>query len=160
MDKPITNIIIRPMMMDDYSQVREVDTLTQQQYLGSKFNAMKPQEQESHLVSRKSNFAINVDTGYCFVAKIKNTSKVIGFVFAHETLPFRGTLFISYVAINPLYQGKGIGLSLLGKIIEKAKRNNIRVIQSLINTDNQPSSKLHQKAGFKISLRNQAVLEL
>ena len=152
------NITIRPMIMSDYSQVRKVDILTQQQYLGNKFNEMKNEEQETHLVSKRSEFSINVDTGYCFVAKING--EIIGFILAHETLPFHGVLFIHYIGINPAYQDKGIGLLLFKRIIEKAKENNISVIRSLINTDNPPSIKLHKKAGFKISLRKQAILEL
>lgn len=146
------------MKMSDYSQVHEVDILTQQQYLGNKFIEMKTEEQETHLVSRKSEFAINVDTGYCFV--VENSGQVVGFILAYETLPFHGTLFIRYIGINPTYQGKGIGLVLFKRIIEKAKENNISAIQSLINIDNPPSVKLHEKAGFKISLRKQAILEL
>jgi len=119
---------------------------------------MKIEEQETHLVSKKSEFAINVDTGYCFVAE--NNGEIIGFILAHETLPFHGTLFIHYIGINPAYQGKGTGLLLLKRIIEKAKENDISVIRSLINTDNPPSVKLHKKAGFKISLRKRAILEL
>lgn len=146
------------MVMSDYSQVHEVDILTQRQYLGNKFNKMKTEEQEAHLVSRKSEFAINVGTGYCFVAE--DNGEIIGFMLAYETLPFHGTLFINHIAINPAYQGKGIGLLLLKRVIERAKENNISVIRSLINTDNSLSIKLHKKAGFKISLRKQAVLEL
>jgi len=55
---------------------------------------------------------------------------------------------------------RGIGLLLFKRIIGKAKENDISVIQSLINTDNPPSIKLHKKAGVKISLRKQAILEL
>ena len=152
------NITIRPMVMGDYSQVHEVDILTQRKYLGNKFSRMGIEEQETHLVSRKSEFAINVDAGYCFVAE--NKGEIIGFILAYETLPFHGTLFIHYIGINPAYQGKGIGLLLFKRIIKKAKENDIRVIQSLINIDNLPSIKLHKKAGFKISLRKQAILEL
>ena len=146
------------MKMSDYSQVHEVDFLTQQQYLGNKFIKMKTEEQETHLVSRKSEFSINVNTGYCFVAE--SNEIIVGFILAHRTLPFQGTLFIHYIGINPTNQGKGIGLLLFKRLIKKAKENNISVIQSLINTDNTPSVKLHKKAGFKISLRHQAILEI
>lgn len=152
------NVTVRPIIISDYSQIHKVDILTQQQYLGNKFNEMKTEEQEAHLVSRRSEFTINVDTGYCFVAE--NNGDIIGFILAYETLPFHGTLSIHYIGINPTHQGKGIGLLLFKRIIEKAKENNIGVIQSLINTDNPPSVKLHKKAGFKISLRKQAILKL
>lgn len=152
------NIAIRLMKMSDYSQVNNVDVLTQQQYLGKTFNEMTPKEQETHLVSRKSGFALNVATGYCFVAE--TNEEIVGFILAYETLPFHGTISIRYIGVNPKYQGKGIGLLLIKKIIEKAKENNIGVIRSLINTDNQPSIKLHKNAGFAIRLREEAVLEL
>lgn len=152
------NVTVRPMTMSDYSQVHDVDILTQQQYLGDKFIEMKTKEQKAHLVSKRSEFAININTGYCFVAE--NNREIVGFILAHETLPFHGTLFIRYIGINPAYQGKGIGLLLFKRVVEKAKENNISIIQSLINTDNPPSVKLHRKAGFKISLRKQAILKL
>jgi len=152
------DVTVRPMTMGDYSQVHKMDVLTQQQYLGNKFNKMTTEEQETHLVSRKSEFAINVDTGFCFVADFNGG--IIGFILAHKTLPFHGTLFIRYIGINPAYQGKGVGLLLFKRVIEKAKENDINIIQSLINTDNPPSIKLHKKAGFKLNLRKQAVLEL
>lgn len=146
------------MVMSDYPQVHNVDIATQQQYLGNKFSEMNTEEQEDHLVSRKSEFAINVATGYCFVAE--HSGEIVGFILAYETLPFHGTLFIRYIGINPAYQDKGIGLLLFKRIIEKAKENNIRVIKALINTDNPPSIKLHKNAGFKIRLREEAILKL
>jgi len=151
-------ITIRLMTMSDYFQVHEVDILTQQQYLGDKFNMMNTEEQETHLVSRNTEFAKNVNTGYCFVAE--ENKEIVGFILAHETLPFRGKLYIRYIGINPIHQDKGIGLLLCKKLIERAKNTNIGEIWALINTDNPSSEKLHKKLGFKISLRKQATLEL
>lgn len=152
------NIIIRQMIANDYEQVHEVDILAQKQYLGEKFDRMSEEEQDSCLVSRKSEFQINIDTGYCFVAE--DERKIVGFLLAHETLPFRGTLYIRYIGLNPDVQGKGIGLLLYKKLIDKAKQTGIKKIRALINTDNPKSMKLHEKAGFKLSDRKEAVLEL
>jgi len=64
------NIIVRSITVDDYEQVRNVDVLTQKQYLGVKFNQMNEEEKNSHLVSRKPEFQINVDTGNCFTRNL------------------------------------------------------------------------------------------
>jgi len=152
------NIIVRPMNIDDYEQVHMVDILTQKQYLGEKFDQMNEEEQDSHLVSRKSEFQINVDTGFCFVAE--NDKRIVGFILAHETLPFRGTLYIHYIGLDPKLQGKGIGLLLYKKLIEKAEQTDIKKVWGLINTDNPNSIKLHEKAGFKINDRKEAVLNI
>ena len=152
------NIKVRPMTVNDYEQVRDVDISTQRQYLGKKFDEMSEEEQNSHLVSRKSEFQINVDTGYCFVAE--NEKGVVGFVLAHETLPFRGKLYIRYIGIEPAVQGQGIGKLLYKKLIEDAKQANIKEIVGLVNLDNPNSIKLFGKVGFKLKDRKEAVLEL
>jgi L-amino acid N-acyltransferase YncA len=152
------NIIVRPMNIDDYEQVHMVDILTQKQYLGEKFDQMSEEEQDSHLVSRKSEFQTNVDTGFCFVAE--GDKRIVGFVLAHETLPFYGTLYIHYIGLDPKLQGKGIGLLLYKKLIEKAEQTGIKKVWGLINTDNPSSIKLHKKAGFKINDRKEAVLKI
>ena len=151
-------IIVRRMIADDYRQVHEVDILTQKQYLGEKFDRMNEEERDSHLVSRKSEFQINVDTGYCFVAQ--NEEKIVGFILGHEALPFHGTLNIRYIGLNPDFQGKGIGLLLYGKLIEKAKQTGIKEIRALINIDNPISMKLHERAGFRLNDRKEAILRL
>ena len=147
------------MTADDYEQVRNVDILTQKQYLGAKFDQMNEEEKESHLVSRKSEFQINVDTGYCFVAEDEKKS-IVGFVLAHETLPFQGTLYIRYIGVKPESQGQGIGQSLYKKLIEKAKESDIKKIVGSVNNDNPNSIKLFEKVGFKLNDRKRAVIEL
>ncbi|MEK7622929.1 MAG: GNAT family N-acetyltransferase, partial [Patescibacteria group bacterium] len=100
----------------------------------------------------------NVDTGYCFVAE--NKEKIVGFILAYETLPFRETLYIRYIGVNPELQDKGVGLMLCQKLIEKAKQAGITKIWSLINTDNPQSIKLHEKIGFKLNDRKEAILDI
>jgi L-amino acid N-acyltransferase YncA len=153
------NITIRSMTIDDYEQVRDVDMLTQKQYLGAQFDHMSEEEKNSHLVSRKSEFQINVDTGYCFVAE-DEMKKIVGFVLAHETLPFHGKLYIRYVGVKPEVQGQGTGELLYRKLIGKAEQAGIREITGLVNTDNPNSIKLFEKVGFKLDDRKQAILEL
>lgn len=147
------------MTIDDYEQVREVDMLTQKKYLGTQFDRMSEEEKDSHLVSRKSEFQINVNTGYCFVAE-DGTKNIVGFVLAHETLPFHEKLYIRYIGVKPEAQGQGIGELLYRKLIGKAEQTGIREITGLVNTDNPNSIKLFEKVGFKLNDRKQAILEL
>ena len=153
------SISIRSMTIEDYEQVHDVDVMTQKQYLGAKFDQMGEEEKDSHLVSKKSEFQINVDTGYCFVAE-DEMRNIVGFVLAHETLPFYGTLYIRYIGVKPELQGQGIGQSLYKKLIEKAKETDIKKIVGSVNNDNPNSIKLFEKVGFKLNDRKQTVLEL
>ena len=154
----MNNIIISELTNQDYEGVNRVDILTQKQYLGGKWEKLPEAEKEEHLVSRQSEFEINVRSGYGFVACLNN--EIIGFIFAHETHPFRGNIYIGYIGINPKYQGRGIGLLLYKELIKKAKENNAKKITALINLDNPNSIKLHQKAGFSLRDRKEAVYEL
>lgn len=146
------------MKQEDFQAVRAIDELTQQQYLGSRWDRLSESERENYLKSRLSEFKVNLNTGYCFVAVINK--KVIGFVFAHETLPFRGKLYIRHIAVHPDYQGQEIGHLLYIKLIDKAKQTQITEIAALINTDNPQSIKLHEKVGFVLKDRKEATLRL
>jgi len=152
------DIIVREMRNDDYDGVREVDEHTQQQYHGSRWNQFSEQEKEDHLQSRKSEFAINLNTGFCFVAE--RNDQVIGFIFAYETLPFRGKVHIHHIAIALGYQNQGIGMLLYKKLIEKAKKKHIKKIIARINLDNPASIRLHEKIGFHLKDRKEAILYL
>lgn len=154
----MNNIVIRLLTKQDYKGVRNVDILTQKQYLGTKWNTFTNTEKEKHLVSRKSEFDNNIHSGYCFVASENN--RIIGFILAYETRPFLGNIYIRYIGIHTKYQGRGIGILLYNKLIKKARKNNIKRITALINLDNPNSMKLHEKAGFTLSDRKEAVLNL
>ena len=154
----LQKIIVRQLKLKDHSEVKEVDELTQYQYLGKKWKKFSKAKKEKHLVSRKSEFNINVDTRYGFVAVLND--KVIGFSFAYETLPFSGTLYVRHIAIKPKFQGKGVGPLLFKAMIKKAKSERIKKIWSMINTDNPNSIKLHKKVGFTLKVRKEAVLDL
>ena len=152
------DISVRQMKDSDYEAVHHIDILTQKQYLGDEFDHLSEEEQEKHLFSRKSEFLINVNTGFCFVAE--DEGKIIGFLLAHETLPFHGKLYIRYVGLDPKYQGKGLGVLMCNELVKKAYENNIEQITALINLDNPQSLKLCEKVGFIIKDRKEAVLEL
>lgn len=152
----MNDIIVRQLTKQDYDEVRKVDILTQKQYLKEKWDSLSNTEKEKHLISRKNEFIINVNSGYCFVAILNN--KIIGFLFAYETQPFLGNIYVRYIGIDTKYQGRSVGLLLYKELIKKARKNNIKRITALINLDNPNSMKLHKKAGFNLRDRKQADL--
>ena len=150
--------IIRRLKLTDYSGARQVDELTQYQYLGKKWRKFSLGEKDKHLVTRRQEFGINVKTGYSLVATMND--QIIGFLLAHETLPFHGTLYIHHLAIVPSYQGEGIGALLYKELVRLARLSKIKRIMALINLDNPKSIKLHEKIGFQLQDRKEAILEI
>ncbi len=117
------DVVVREVTGEDYDGVRRVDELTQRQYLGATWDHLPDEAREEHLVSRRSDFAINLKTGYCFVAS--KDREIVAFLFAYEVLPFGGEIRINYIGVSPEYQGHGIGSRLYRILIEKARRNGI-----------------------------------
>ena len=150
----MNNIIIRQLKKQDYKAVRDIDIITQKKYLGSQWDKLSNSERNKHLVSRNTEFDINVRSGYSYVALIHR--EIIGFIFAYETYPFIKNIYIRYIGINTTYQGRGIGLLLYAELIKKARKNKIKKITALVNLDNPNSIKLHEKAGFILRDRKQA----
>lgn len=81
---------------------------------------------------------------------IKIDEKVVGFCLlkAHHSSPvFNETAEITYF-IDKDYTGKGIGKTILDKVVEDAKEKGIRNILASISSPNDHSLKFHQKNGF------------
>ncbi|MEM7134483.1 MAG: GNAT family N-acetyltransferase [Chloroflexota bacterium] len=159
----MVEIKVRPLRLDDHVGVSAVDEATQKQYLGNAWDILSDLEKDAHLTSRGSEFAMNIATGYGYVAV--NVAEfadehILGFVLAYEALPFRDHVYIRYIAIHPEYQARGIGGLLYKAVIEKAEQNGISKIATLINLDNPESMKLHEKVGFKLITRKEAILPL
>jgi L-amino acid N-acyltransferase YncA len=150
-------IYIREMGANDYIGVRSVDELTQKQYRGAAWDNLSEAEKDIHLKSRRSEFDLNLNTGYCFVGVADE--EVVGFILAHETLPFRGGIYIRHIAVHPDYQSIGIGSKLYQALIGKAKATGIQKITALINLDNPNSIRLHEKMNFELIDRKQAFLK-
>jgi len=148
---------IRELESKDFLQLREIDDLTLKMYIGDKWDNYTEEEKDKFRKSRKSEFEINVNTGYSFVAE--EGSKILGFIFAYETLPFKGTVYIRHIAVHPDFQSQSVGEKLFNRLINKAKANGIKKISSGINIDNPSSIRLHEKVGFKLVDRKGAYLE-
>lgn len=148
--------LIRPILDKDYLSIKEIDELTQIQYLGlTEWNKKSQKQKTAHLISREPFYEGFVNSGYSFL--IEQNGQTIGFILAYETIPIYKRVFCEYVAITPNKQGQGLGKLLIQKLIKTAKTNNIQTISSFINLDNPNSIKTHINSGFKIKDRKEAV---
>ncbi len=90
-------------------------------------------------------------TGSSFVAE--QDREVVGYVVS-QTIDFMHgvdkLLWIEYVVVKWEFRRQGVGLALMSKLIEYAKRSYIDRIYSTINPDNEASIKLHIKSGFNV----------
>ena len=149
---------IRELEGKDFSQVREIDDLTLKAYMGASWDKYTEEKKETIRKSRKSEFDINVNTGYCLVAEQGN--RILGFILAHETLPFRGTVYIRHIAVRPDFQSQGVGEKLLTDLINKARKKGISKVWGGISVDNPSSIRLHEKVGFRLVDRKMAYLNI
>ena len=112
-------IKVKLIQQEDYKGVHWVDELTQIQYLGKKWKNLSSKKKTECLVSRKEDFKTYVDSGFSLVAYVENN--VVGFLFAYENSPFKDSIYVSHIAIDPELQGQGIGQLLYKKLILIAK---------------------------------------
>jgi L-amino acid N-acyltransferase YncA len=54
------------------------------------------------------------------------------------------------VYVDPLYQRRGVGRELLGRLIEAAARSGCRTIVASVAADNRSGLRLHQSLGFEV----------
>jgi len=154
----MNGVIVRKLQFKDIDGVRNVDGLTQRRYRGKEWGTFSEEEKEKFMKSRKNEFEINCKSGFSFVA-VKD-GEIVGFLFAHEDLPFKDGIVVRHIAVHPNFQNKGIGKKMYGALIDKAKKEGKKTISSSINPDNMPSIKLHKQVGFTVTDWKQASLEL
>jgi len=85
----------------------------------------------------------------CYVLVVDG--EVVGYGILRNYLPyvnFKHTGKLTYF-IKPEYTHKGFGTILLDKLIEEAKRNNIKNIYIHASSENPQSINFHRKHGFK-----------
>lgn len=121
-----------------------------------------PQQYMKELKERKevtrSGFNFYLRTGSTFVAE--ENGEAVGYVASQRVPSLHGVdLWIEYIVIQKEFRRQGIGLALLQKLIDYATSSSIDRIYAFINPDNEPSMRLHSKAGFNIEDWKIAVYE-
>ncbi len=102
------------------------------------------------LIPSWDSWVLDHVVGFNIVARSKN--KILGWAALSPTsgrIVYSGVMEVS-VYVREEFQGKGIGLALLKKLIELSEYNGIWTLQAGIFPENQTSINLHKKCGFRI----------
>ena len=105
----------------------------------------------------RERFDFHLKTGSSFIAE--ENGNVIGYVASQTVFFTHGVdrqLWIEYIVVHPEFRRRSIGLALLDRLKEYAKRSGIDEIYTTMNPDNEASVKLHRKAGFNVRKWNVA----
>ena len=79
-------------------------------------------------------------------APIIEHQRLAGYIVARESA---GELHINNVAVRDQFRRRGIGIALLGSIIEMAKRLKVQVAFLEVRRGNNAAQELYKKVGFK-----------
>lgn len=140
--------MIRPMKMEDLESVLEIynDAILHT-------TALYRTEPETLEEKRKWFFENEKENNPMYV--YEENGEVAGFATFKRFVPNEGYKYSMEhsVYVAPKHQGKGIGKRLMEKIIEEAKKRNVRTLIAVIDSENIASIKLHEQFGFRLAGR-------
>ena len=73
--------------------------------------------------------------------------KMIGFIWFYKIK--KDIFHINYFYVFEKYRNNGIGQKLLEKVYEEAKKQNVKIIELLVDVNNIKAEKMYKKNGFK-----------
>ena len=124
--------LIRPASFDDISSIVEIENKTNQ------------------MPWSKAQFLSSMEVGHYSVVMHKD-SDILGFAIYSPIIPESHLLNI---AIDPAYQGKGLGDKLLQQIILQNRTIGVKTISLEVRVSNLPAINLYEKRGFhKVAIR-------
>lgn len=118
--------LIRPASFDDISSIVEIENKTNQ------------------MPWSKAQFLSSMKVGHFSVVMHKD-SDILGFAIYSPIIPESHLLNI---AIDPAYQGKGLGDKLLQQIILQNRTIGVKTISLEVRVSNLPAINLYEKRGF------------
>jgi len=118
--------LIRPASFDDISSIVEIENKTNQ------------------IPWSKAQFLSSMEVGHYSVVMHKD-SDILGFAIYSPIIPESHLLNI---AIDPAYQGKGLGDKLLQQIILQNRTIGVKTISLEVRVSNLPAINLYEKRGF------------
>ena len=140
---------IRRLRMADFKGVKKIERVTLTEYR-SWLKRMDRQEPVKAFINRKflehyvrksASFVAIGDDGIC------------GFILSQPLPCLEGeeeVMWLEYVAVSPRYRRRRVATKLLTAVINRAKCQNIRLLQTTVNPDNPRSQALLRKLGFEI----------
>jgi len=118
--------LIRPASFDDISSIVEIENKTNQ------------------MPWSKAQFLSSMEVGHYSVV-MHTDSDILGFAIYSPIIPESHLLNI---AIDPAYQGKGLGDKLLQQIILQNRTIGVKTISLEVRVSNLPAINLYEKRGF------------
>ncbi len=118
--------LIRPASFDDISSIVEIENKTNQ------------------MPWTKAQFLSSMEVGHYSVVMHKD-SDILGFAIYSPIIPESHLLNI---AIDPAYQGKGLGDKLLQQIILQNRTIGVKTISLEVRVSNLTAINLYEKRGF------------
>ena len=118
--------LIRPASFDDISSIVEIENKTNQ------------------MPWSKAQFLSSMEVGHYSVGMHKDCD-ILGFAIYSPIIPESHLLNI---AIDPAYQGKGLGDKLLQQIILQNRTIGVKTISLEVRVSNLPAINLYEKRGF------------
>ena len=118
--------LIRPASFDDISSIVEIENKT------------------NRMPWSKAQFLSSMEVGHYSVVMHKD-SDILGFAIYSPIIPESHLLNI---AIDPAYQGKGLGDKLLQQIILQNRTIGVKTISLEVRVSNLPAINLYEKRGF------------
>jgi L-amino acid N-acyltransferase YncA len=154
-------VIVRRIEEKDYEAFKRLFDEAFFEYLDS-LRQVNPQKYMKELKERReitrSGFNFYLRTGSTFVAE--ENGEAVGYVASQRVPSMHGVdLWVEYIVIQKEFRRRGVSFVLLQKLIDYATSSSIDRIYAFINPDNEPSMRLHSKAGFNIEDWKIAVYE-
>lgn len=102
-------------------------------------------EQQAHQVPWSLGTLKNNQGAQYLNLKIEDQQQILGFAICHLVLD-EATLF--NIAIQPAFQGKGLGFQLLAHLISQLKQQNVQTLWLEVRESNLSAQRLYEKLGF------------
>ena len=81
----------------------------------------------------------------------------LGFALLLDELPDEVTLmdqgFIAYMAVEPKWQGTGVGTALLAAAEDEARRRGLPFMALMVTEENEAGRRLYERAGYRTERR-------
>ncbi|MEE6031807.1 ribosomal protein S18-alanine N-acetyltransferase [Avibacterium paragallinarum] len=109
------------------------------------FDRLVEIEQQAHLVPWSLGTLKNNQGERYFNLKLEKDQRIIGFAICQKVLD-EATLF--NLAIDPTYQGQGLGKQLLHSLIDELREQGILTLWLEVRQSNEIAQKLYLQCGF------------
>lgn len=140
---------IRRLRIADFKGVKKIERVMLTEYRSwlkqtgrqEAVNAFIKRKFLEHYVRKSASFVAIGDDGIC------------GFILSQPLPCLMGeeeVMWLEYVAVSPRYRRMGVAIKLLTAVINRAKGQNIRLLQTTVNPDNPGSQGLLRKLDFEI----------